>query len=62
MEAVYTTYSEFSGDQLENLAHTEDPWLLARGDLKPWESCSTAISCESMKAYYRRKYEEAQND
>lgn len=62
MEAVLETYGDFSGDQLESLTHTEDPWILARGDLKPWENCSEAISIESMKAYYRRKYEESQND
>lgn len=62
LEAVYTTYAEFSGDQLESLTHTEDPWIIARGNMKPWENCSNAISPESMKVYYRRKYEESQND
>lgn len=62
LEAVYSTYGSFSGDQLENLTHSEEPWLDARGDLKPWENCTNTITTDSMKSYYRRKYEESQND
>lgn len=62
LEAVYDTYGEFSGDQLESLTHSEDPWIQARKDLKPWETCTTPISCASMRDYYSRKYEQAQND
>lgn len=60
--AVYDTYGGFTGDQLENLTHTEDPWINARGQLKPWETCTTAISCAAMREYYVKKYEDAQND
>ena len=62
LNAVYTTYGHFSGDQLESLTHSEDPWIIARGDLRPWESCTKAISFEDMRSYYSRKYQESQND
>ena len=62
LDAVYNTYGELSGDQLESLTHSEDPWIEARGALKPWELSTTPISCASMRRYYARKYEQSQND
>jgi uncharacterized phage-associated protein len=40
---------------LEQLTHSEDPWIQARGDLAPWESSHNIITHESMRAYYARK-------
>ena len=62
LDAVYNTYGGFSGDQLENLTHSEKPWMEARGALKPWEPCTTPISCRTMREFYRREYEQDQND
>ena len=62
LEAVYNTYGEFSGDQLESLTHSEYPWIKARGNCEPYEICNTAIKCEDMKKYYAQKYAESQND
>lgn len=62
LDAVYNTYGELSGDQLESLTHSEDPWIGARGALKPWELSTAPISCASMRRYYARKYEQSQND
>ena len=62
LEAVYNTYGEFTGDQLESLTHSEEPWKLARGTLKPWETCQAPIPCEEMRKYYFKQYEENQND
>ena len=62
LEAVYDTYGEFSGNQLESLTHSEAPWIQARGKLKPWEISTAPISCDSMREYYSRKYEQSQND
>ena len=61
LEAVYNTYGEFTGDQLESLTHSEEPWINARGNLKPWETSTAPISCASMSSYYSKKYEQAQN-
>lgn len=62
LETVYNTYGELSGDQLETLSHTEEPWIEARGDLKPWEICKNEISIKTMRKYYGEKYEQSQND
>lgn len=62
LEAVMNTYGDLSGDQLESLTHSEEPWIIARGDLKPWETSTNEISCESMRKYYRMIYEQGQND
>ena len=62
LEAVYETYGDLSGDQLESLTHSEDPWIQARGNLKPWETSTTPITCAAMRKYYFEKYEQSQND
>ena len=62
LEAVYNTYGNFSGYQLESLTHSEVPWISARGDLMPWENGTTPISFDDMKDYYEKKFKEAQND
>jgi len=62
LDAVYNTYGGLSGDQLESLTHSEDPWKIARGNLQPWENCTKAIDIDDMRKYYGKKYEEAQND
>ena len=62
LEAVFVTYGEFSGDQLERLTHSELPWIEARGNLQPYEPCENIISLKSMADYYAKKYEEFQGD
>jgi len=62
LEAVFNTYGDLSGDQLESLTHSEKPWILARGASKPWETSTNPISCEVMREYYGQKYEQEQND
>lgn len=58
LEAVYDTYGEFTGDQLERLTRSEDPWAITRGTLVPWETCTKAIPCSLMREYYRKKYKQ----
>ncbi len=62
LNAVYNTYGEFTGDQLEWLACSEHPWKEARHQAYAWEVCTDPISCKTMRNYYAKKYEEAQND
>ena len=52
---IYEVYGHFTGDQLENLNHQEDPWINARGNYKPWENCYNVISENDMKNYYRKQ-------
>lgn len=62
LEAVFGTYGEFTGDQLERLTHSERPWQEARGDLQPFEPCENVISNETMKSFYFEEYRKFQND
>lgn len=54
-EWVYEAYGEFSGTDLEMMTHHEDPWIKARGGIKPWERSNTVISDEDIKEYYRKQ-------
>ena len=51
---VYQSYGHLDGDELERLNHSEAPWINARGNLKPWQSCEEIINEEDMKLYYRK--------
>lgn len=62
LDAVFKTYGKFTGDQLEYLSHREQPWIEARGNLEPWETCTKEITHEALKKYFTRLYEEGQND
>ena len=62
LNAVYNTYSDFSGEQLEALTHNEAPWLRARGNLKPFEVCTNPISLKDMRDFYLKEYQAAQDD
>ena len=53
IENVLESYGKFSGTQLENLTHREEPWQKARGNLSPSEPCTEIISKESMRDYYK---------
>lgn len=50
---VYNAYGDLSGDELERLNHTEEPWRNARKGLKPWQSSDNVIAEEDMKTYFR---------
>lgn len=50
---IYDAYGHLTGDQLEELNHQESPWIIARGDCEPWETCTNIISETDMKSYYR---------
>ncbi len=62
LEAVYNTYGEFTGDQLESLTRSEEPWIKTREDLNPWETCNKPISREVMRSYYAKQYARSQID
>ena len=62
LNSVHFTYNKFNGDQLEMLSHSEDPWIKARGDLEEWEVCTNPLKIEDMVKYYRKLYEQDQND
>ena len=54
LESVWKAYGEISAKNLEKLTHSEDPWKNVRGNLPFEAKCTTIISKESMKNYYRK--------
>ena len=65
LRAVYDTYGDLTGMQLENLTHSEVPWQKARGELypsKPLEICTNEIQEQDMREYYLKLYENSQDD
>ncbi|HQO36319.1 MAG TPA: hypothetical protein PLG59_16765, partial [bacterium] len=51
-------YGALSGHELEDLTHSEDPWMKAYGTRPPGSRCTKEITQKSMRAYYGRKYQE----
>lgn len=53
-KVIYESYGGFSGEQLERLNHSEEPWIKAREGLNPWDNSNRVISESDMKSYYRK--------
>nr|VZS00152.1 hypothetical protein MF5583_00460 [Mycoplasma feriruminatoris] len=56
LDAVWTTYGEISGYELEAISHSETPWINARKGLEELEPSTRLIDPEDMKNYYRSIY------
>ncbi len=56
LERVWATYGQFDGYQLEQLTHTEEPWIKARNGISEDQICTTPIDTALMKSYYSSKY------
>ena len=56
---ILDAYAQFSGPQLERMTHEEDPWLLARGNLRPSERCETELDEGLMGTFYKGLLEKA---
>lgn len=52
IDAVLSSYGKLTGRQLSHLAHAEDPWRRARGDLTPTDRSTRLISPQSMQQFY----------
>lgn len=53
LKEVYRVYGEKSAKALENLTHSEAPWIEARKGYEPQERCSVVITKESMLECYK---------
>lgn len=51
---VLREYGPKSSLHLEKLTHSESPWIEARRDVGPAESCENVISKESIRAYFKK--------
>lgn len=52
LSEVWDIYGELSAKALENLTHSEAPWLEARRGLGPLDRSSKVISKQRMKSFY----------
>ncbi len=52
IKAVLTRYDKFSAGQLEQLTHSEAPWVEARKGLEPDEPSNRVIPKARMECYY----------
>lgn len=52
IDTVIKFYGEYSGQQLSDLTHSEDPWLNARDGLAATERGNREITLEAMSEYY----------
>lgn len=55
IDSVLSVYAEFTGDQLESMAHQEDPWILARCGIPLHERCENEIDEKIMEDYYKAR-------
>jgi uncharacterized phage-associated protein len=59
LELVTDLYDQFNAKQLEEMTHSDKPWIDARGNLAPEARCSTVMPKPAIKAYFEEKYREA---
>lgn len=52
IDSVLEVYMPFTGTQLEDLTHSEEPWISARGGAQPTESSDREIDEKLMISFY----------
>ena len=52
IDSVLETYAGFTGTQLEELTHREEPWIAARRGYRDSERCEVEIDEELMRSFY----------
>lgn len=57
LNSIAGSYGELSARRLEDLTHSEEPWIVARGGLPLEERSDAVISKEGMKKYYKERLE-----
>jgi uncharacterized phage-associated protein len=55
LKEVMDVYGVHGAYYLEKLSHQERPWLDARGDLGPTDSCNNVITPEAMKEFFSQQ-------
>lgn len=54
LQQVWDAYGCYSADELEDISHSEDPWILARKGLPAGEACVNDISKYDILEYYSK--------
>lgn len=55
--SIWNTFGIYDGRYLEELTHKETPWVEARKGFQPGEICTTVITKDSMKKFFKSKLE-----
>ena len=58
LKDIYDIFGDMSADELEDMTHREEPWMIARGSLEEWENSGNEISNKIMENYYSKYLEE----
>lgn len=58
LDDVWDTYGQFTAKRLEELTHSEVPWIDARQGCGPGDLSNAIISHDAMRAYYAAKLAE----
>lgn len=58
ISSVLNTYGKYSGDQLEYLTHSEEPWIQARSGLASHQRSENIISEELMENFYKLRIQQ----
>jgi uncharacterized phage-associated protein len=53
IDDIISDYGALTGLQLENISHSELPWIEARRGTAPADRCDNIISKEAMTSYYK---------
>ena len=57
IDQVNEAYGELNGNQLEQLSHSELPWITARGECKPLDICNNKIEDKVIYNFYISRLE-----
>lgn len=52
IEQVIEVYGDLNGNQLEQISHSEEPWISARCGAKPLDICTNKIDDSSIYSFY----------
>jgi uncharacterized phage-associated protein len=56
LDSIWDIYGQYTAKKLEEMTHSEAPWIEARGNLCMYESSQNIIDENSMKKYFKNKY------
>lgn len=55
LDDVWNVYGQFTAKRLEEMTHSEAPWIKARGNTPEYQTCTTVITHASMREYYSKQ-------
>lgn len=58
IDIILESYAKFTGTELENMTHKEEPWIQAREGYRPSERCEVEIDNKIMQDYYGNRLAE----